>query len=96
MNLLSLLLLFACENRDGKDHEPCTSQLQFRDADGDGYGDPALTTTSCAAAAGWVDSTGDCNDADPAVHPTAVESCDYAYPVFYYPVGRTTNEPCTL
>ncbi len=49
-----------------------------RDADGDGYGDPARCEETCAPHAGQVEDAGDCDDADPAVHPGAEETCDHA------------------
>jgi hypothetical protein len=49
----------------------------YRDADGDGYGDPAQTKGDCAATppSGYVAVAGDCNDGDRAVNPGAVEIC---------------------
>jgi hypothetical protein len=49
----------------------------YRDADGDGYGNPSLTTTTkYAAPAGYVANSGDCNDAAGGVNPGATEVCD--------------------
>ncbi len=46
------------------------------DADGDGYGGDATATTACEApGSGYVAEGGDCDDADPAYHPGAEESC---------------------
>ncbi len=42
-----------------------------QDLDGDGY---AVCTAACALAGG--DRCGDCNDADPAVHPFIAETCN--------------------
>ncbi|MFT3772446.1 MAG: MopE-related protein [Minicystis sp.] len=50
----------------------------YADADGDGYGDPAVTVQACAAPAGFVQNGGDCDDADAAVHPNAAEICNGA------------------
>jgi hypothetical protein len=47
----------------------------YADADGDGYGDLATTVTACNAPTGFVADSTDCNDADPAYHPGAVEDC---------------------
>lgn len=48
----------------------------YTDGDGDGFGDPATTTVSCAAPEnGVVDGT-DCDDLDPNAAPGLVESCD--------------------
>ncbi len=45
------------------------------DADGDSYGDPAGAIRKCPAP-GYVDNTGDCNDADAGINPEAEEVCD--------------------
>ncbi len=48
----------------------------YADADGDGYGDPALGTISCTAPSGSVADGSDCDDSDAAVHPAASEICN--------------------
>ncbi len=48
----------------------------YADRDDDGYGDPAATTTACAAPAGHVATAGDCDDGAASVHPGAVEVLD--------------------
>jgi hypothetical protein len=52
--------------------------LFYRDADGDGYGDVAVTAPSCdgAAPAGHVVDATDCNDAAASAHPGGAEVCD--------------------
>jgi hypothetical protein len=50
--------------------------LFYRDADGDGYGNNALTKTACIKPSGYVSIGGDCNDANKAIYPNAVEVCD--------------------
>ncbi len=51
----------------------------YRDADGDGFGNPATSISNCAQQTGYVENRTDCND-DPttgsAIHPGAVEACD--------------------
>ncbi len=47
----------------------------YADADGDGYGDPDEAVDACAAPEGRVADGADCDDADPAFHPGASESC---------------------
>lgn len=47
----------------------------FRDADGDSFGDADVSIFFCSdvAPAGYVANSEDCNDADPAIHPGAME-----------------------
>ena len=52
------------------------SQVWHRDADEDGYGDPADVRIECSQPAGYVDNDGDCDDSDPGVNPAAAESCN--------------------
>ncbi|HEX2532107.1 MAG TPA: MopE-related protein, partial [Chitinophagaceae bacterium] len=67
---------------DGKDNN-CDGQVDegvsatfYRDADGDGYGQAALTIKACTAPAGYVANSIDCNDADATIKPGATEVCD--------------------
>ncbi len=48
----------------------------YRDADGDGSGNTSVTATRCDQPEGWVESPGDCDDGNAAVHPDALEQCD--------------------
>ncbi len=63
-------------NCDGQIDEGC-SCYSYVDADGDGYGNPATATpVPCGEGIpGQVGIGGDCNDANPAVHPGATEIC---------------------
>ncbi len=45
----------------------------YLDDDGDGWGDPATGRPSCTPIGDRVDEGGDCDDADPGVHPQATE-----------------------
>jgi hypothetical protein len=54
----------------------CQATTWYRDADGDGYGDPAVNASSCAQPPGWVATAGDCNDACASCHPGGIEICD--------------------
>lgn len=48
----------------------------YRDSDGDGWGDPNITTAS-PSGGGWVTQSGDCDDTNPAIHPGAEDNqCD--------------------
>jgi len=48
----------------------------YEDADGDGFGDPAATSASCAQPSGYVSDASDCDDDDAAVNPDASEICN--------------------
>jgi hypothetical protein len=48
----------------------------YEDVDSDGYGSTSQTAISCNAVSGFVSNGGDCNDADAAVNPGALEVCD--------------------
>jgi len=48
----------------------------YADADSDGYGNAAVTLTACTQPSGYVANHNDCNDANAAVHPGAIEICD--------------------
>ena len=48
----------------------------YLDTDGDGFGDLGTTTSSCAAPAGYVANSADCDDADTTRSPAATEVCD--------------------
>jgi len=46
-----------------------TLVVLYRDADGDGYGNPGDQTSASVLSAGWVQDNTDCNDADSNEHP---------------------------
>jgi hypothetical protein len=48
----------------------------YRDADGDGFGDAAVTIQDCTAPSGYVADNTDCNDNNATVYPGAPELCD--------------------
>jgi MYXO-CTERM domain-containing protein len=48
----------------------------YRDADGDGYGDPSSTASSCSATSGYVTNNSDCDDTRSSVNPAASERCN--------------------
>lgn len=60
----------------GSTHGACN--VFHRDADGDGFGDPAISITVCHGPVprGWVADASDCDDAHASVHPGAAEICD--------------------
>ena len=61
-------------DEDGSADPGCTTFL--KDGDGDKYGAPGTAKCLCKADGAWsATSGGDCNDADPAVHPGIAEVC---------------------
>ncbi|MBM4395707.1 MAG: thrombospondin type 3 repeat-containing protein [Deltaproteobacteria bacterium] len=72
---------------DGRDND-CDGQtdesggtgcvIQYKDADGDGFGVLGVTRCACALESGWASQPGDCNDSSLAVHPGAGERCNGA------------------
>jgi len=51
----------------------------YRDADGDGYGNPAISVSGCPIPGGYVDNNKDCNDNAAnggTIHPGAPEVCN--------------------
>lgn len=75
---------FACETWNEGETEDytlvvssCTMVTYYQDLDNDGYGTNAATTESCTGApAGYAVNNTDCNDANTAIHPGAVELCN--------------------
>ncbi len=74
----------ATEVCDGVDND-CDSEVDegvmdtfYRDADGDGFGDPLESIEACERPDGYVpsDAGEDCDDADATIYPGATELCD--------------------
>jgi hypothetical protein len=55
---------------------PCTLTTWYQDADGDGYGNDAVTTIACDEPVGYSPYRGDCDDTSPGVRPNANEMCN--------------------
>lgn len=52
------------------------SSTYYADADGDGYGNPAVSQLACSQPSGYVLNNNDCDDTRSSVHPGAPEICD--------------------
>ncbi len=52
-----------------------TPSTYYADADGDGFGDPAVDSSACAPPVGYVLNNTDCNDANNTIYPGATEVC---------------------
>ncbi len=62
------------EDCDGVvDEDPVDAPSWFPDVDGDGFGGDGLAVSGCAAPEGYVNNALDCDDADTAVYPGAIE-----------------------
>lgn len=62
----------ACEGEVG----PSMAATFYKDADGDGHGDPTATLNDCVAPAGYVESQDDCDDGHATALPGGMELCD--------------------
>lgn len=67
---------------DGVDND-CDSQVDegvkntyYQDTDSDSYGSSSVTSQACSAPTGYVATSGDCNDNNAAIKPSATEVCD--------------------
>jgi hypothetical protein len=58
---------------DDEDPSVVDAGTWFEDADGDAYGDDAITTLACEQPEGFAAYGGDCDDTDPAYNPGATE-----------------------
>lgn len=68
-------------NHGGDDYwivkiEICYPVLFYADVDNDGYGDIGNDTLLCNMPIGYVNNSGDCDDTDNIVHPSAFEFCN--------------------
>ncbi|MCH8026956.1 MAG: thrombospondin type 3 repeat-containing protein [candidate division Zixibacteria bacterium] len=61
----------ACDCND-TDSTINPNTVWYEDSDDDGYGNPSVTLTQCAAPAGYVSDSSDCNDTDSTINPTTV------------------------
>ncbi len=58
------------------DDNPLDPTTFFADADGDDFGDAAVTQEACSPSAGFVTDDTDCDDGSPLVFPGAPERCN--------------------
>jgi len=61
---------------DTDEADAVDAQSWYPDGDGDGYGTNVGGVTACAGPSGTVADNTDCDDADPWIHPGAVEMCN--------------------
>lgn len=62
---------------DGEIDEGVPLGVFYRDADGDGFGNPATRVETCTPEPGYVDNGLDCNDNSADINPDAPEVCDF-------------------
>ncbi len=63
------------ESGDTADCDPCIEQVWYADEDGDGFGDPAVSTVACEADPSQVEDDSDCDDTNAERYPGAPEIC---------------------
>ncbi|RJQ15337.1 MAG: hypothetical protein C4560_10850 [Nitrospiraceae bacterium] len=63
-------------NCDGQTDEGLEFNAYYLDHDGDGYGNPFVTTSVCLPPVGYVTDNTDCDDENASANPGAAEVCD--------------------
>ena len=66
---------FKDDDGDGQVDEGC--QVFYQDSDGDGYGLWHIQTRAMTQPPGYSTIGGDCDDGNAAIHPGAIESCNF-------------------
>lgn len=61
---------------DDDDPDRVGGSTWYADADSDGYGDPTVSTVSCASTGSAVSDASDCDDTNASINPAATEICD--------------------
>jgi hypothetical protein len=69
---------------DGDIDEGIATTTYYNDNDGDGYGDAAVSVTSCSQPTGYIQDASDCDDDDAQINPDATDIC-----------GNGTDEDCS-
>ena len=85
IKLILLMMVFLCcllvgcnesSSGSGKTKSADVETTWYRDADGDGYGDPSATLAQQSQPDGYVAAAGDCADYDAEMYPGAPDLCD--------------------
>ncbi len=61
---------------DANDPNLIGANVWYLDSDGDSYGNPTNSQLSCTQPAGYVNNNLDCDDSDPAINPSGIETCN--------------------
>ena len=64
------------EDCDGEVDEELEQFTFYADTDGDGWGDDNNSISACGPLSGYVTASGDCDDSNDSIHPTASELCN--------------------
>jgi Tol biopolymer transport system component len=64
------------DNCNGQIDEGLFFNTYYTDSDGDGFGNPDVSLSSCVPLLGYVYNSADCDDTRPTVYPGATELCD--------------------
>ncbi len=78
-----------CDNE--KSCSPNSCSRYFLDLDTDDFGDANYYQDSCAALAGYVSNSADCNDVVSSINPDAVEICDVGVDADYTAIDNNCN-----
>jgi fibronectin type 3 domain-containing protein len=75
--LCLVCLLIGCNDSDSDSNKNEDDEtVWYKDADGDGYGDPSASLVQAVQPAGYVNNASDCADYTADIYPGAVEVCD--------------------
>ncbi len=64
------------DNNCNKQFDENAKTPWYRDTDGDGFGNPAMSVLACTAPEGYLADKTDCNDGNANIHPGAAELCN--------------------